>query len=478
MTDAWWETAVVYQIYPRSFQDSDGDGIGDLAGIESRLDHLAWLGVDALWLSPIYPSPLADMGYDVADHCAIAPELGDMDAFDSLVASAHSRGLKLLLDLVPSHTSIEHRWFREHPEYYVWADEPLNNWIAAFGGSAWSRDQRSGRFYLHSFYPEQPDLDWRVPAVREAMGGVIRFWVERGVDGFRVDAVQQLMKDSSLRDDPLATTPFALPLGDDYGRLEHVHSEAGPEIHVALEAMREAAGDALLVGEVYRPTRDLGPYLEHLDLAFAFELLHAPFEAPRLAEVIRDGIACGRVAWALSNHDFPRLATRLGEDRAALGALLLLTLPGPVFIYQGDEIAMVDGGEGDPPFDRAGRDRHRHPMQWEPGAFGGFTSGDPWLDPTDPEERSVAAQRGTEGSPLELHRRLIALRPELEGPAGVTADGDVLVIRRGSHTIALNLGRTERTDQAGRKILSTLPGRRDASTLAAGEGAIYEEAVF
>jgi alpha-glucosidase len=435
----WWDNAVIYQVYPRSFQDSNGDGIGDLAGIESRLDHLVLLGVDALWLSPIYPSPLADMGYDVADHCAVAPELGDIDAFESLVESAHSRGLKLLMDLVPSHTSIEHRWFREHPEFYVWADQPPNNWTAAFGGPAWTRDAETGRFYLHSFYPEQPDLDWRVPEVRDAMGDVIRFWVERGVDGFRVDAVQQLMKDADLRDDPLATTPFVLPLGDEYGRLEHVHSEAGPEIHIALEAMREAAGGALLVGEVYRPTRDLEPFLEHLDLAFAFELLHAPFEASRLAEVIRDGAASGRVAWALSNHDFPRLSTRLGPENAHKAAALLLTLPGPVFLYQGDEIGMVDGDEGRPPFDRAGRDTCRHPMQWEPTPLGGFTSGRPWLGLTDPERRSVQAQRGVSGSLFEHHRSLIRQRRELSGPVEAEASGTRLVLRRGDHEVVLDL---------------------------------------
>lgn len=440
----WWDDAVVYQIYPRSFQDSDGDGIGDLAGIESRLDHLVWLGVDALWLSPIYPSPLADMGYDVADHCAVAPELGDLYGFDRLVASAHERGLRVLLDFVPSHTSIEHRWFREHPEYYVWADEPPNNWVAAFGGPAWTLDEATGRYYLHSFYPEQPDLDWRVPEVREAMGDVIRFWAGRGVDGFRVDAVQQLMKDANLRDDPLATTPLLLPLGDEYGRLDHVHSEAGPEIHVALEAMREAAGDALLIGEIYRPTRDLGPYLEHLDLAFAFELLHAPFEAKRLAEVVREGAAQGRVAWALSNHDFPRLGTRFGSGRAALAATLLMTLPGPTFIYQGDEIGMVDGPGAHPPFDRAGRDPYRHPMQWEPEPRGGFTTGDPWLSLTDPERVSVARQRGDRASLLELYRRLIARRRELSGPVDAQADGDTLCLRRGRQTVSLDLSGTER----------------------------------
>ncbi len=413
MTDRnprWWDDAVVYQIYPRSFQDSDGDGIGDLAGIESRLDHLSYLGVDALWLSPIYPSPLADMGYDVADHCDVAPELGDLDGFDRLVARAHELGLKVLLDFVPSHTSIEHRWFREHPEYYVWADEPPNNWVAAFGGPAWTLDEETGRYYLHSFYPEQPDLDWRVPEVREAMGDVIRFWTSRGVDGFRADALQQLMKDPGLRDDPVATEPFPLPLGDEYGRLAHVHSEAGTEIGVALEAMREAAGDALLVGEVYRPTRDLGPYLEHLDLAFAFELLHSPFDEDRMADIVAEGQRLGGVAWALSNHDFPRLATRFGEENAARAAEFLLSLPGTVFIYQGDEIGMVDGKGADAPYDRAGRDPCRHPMQWEPEPLGGFTTGEPWLGLTDPERRSVSAQRGVEGSLLEHYRHLIVAR--------------------------------------------------------------------
>jgi alpha-glucosidase len=204
----WWQDAVIYQIYPRSFQDSDGDGIGDLPGIERRLDHLAWLGVDALWLSPIYPSPMYDMGYDVADYKGVDPLFGTLEDFDRLVAAARERGLRVVLDVVPCHTSIEHPWFTEHRDWYIWRDKP-NNWLSAFGGSAWS--ELDGRYYLHSFYPEQPDLDWRNPEVVAAMQDALRFWVERGAAGYRVDAIDRLLKDPELRDDPPATEPFGLP---------------------------------------------------------------------------------------------------------------------------------------------------------------------------------------------------------------------------------------------------------------------------
>jgi alpha-glucosidase len=200
----WTRDGVVYQVYPRSFQDSNGDGSGDLPGITARLDHLQWLGADAVWLSPIYPSPMADMGYDVSDYQDVDPMYGTLADADALIAAAHERDLKVLFDIVPCHTSIEHRWFREHPDWYVWSDRdgPQNNWRAAFGGPAWSRDERSGRWYLHSFYPEQPDLDFRNPEVREAVGDVLRFWLDRGVDGFRLDAIDRLMKDPQRRDDP------------------------------------------------------------------------------------------------------------------------------------------------------------------------------------------------------------------------------------------------------------------------------------
>jgi alpha-glucosidase len=443
MSDSeWWRDAVVYQVYPRSFQDSDGDGVGDLAGVASRLDHLEWLGVDAIWLSPIYPSPLADSGYDVADHVAIDPVYGDLTDFDALVAACRARGIRVLLDLVASHTSIEHPWFREHPDWYVWADGgPPNNWRTAFGGPAWSRDERSGRWYLHSFYPEQPDLDWRNPEVHTAIGEVIAFWRARGVDGFPVDAVQQLMKDRELRDDPPATGTFPLPLHPELAALEGVRSRTDPEIGLALDALRAAAGDALLVGEVYVPSAALAPYLERLDLAFAFELLHAPWNAEAMGTAIEPAARLGRIAWVLSNHDFPRLATRLGEPAARAAAMLLLTLPGTAFVYQGDEIGMPDGPESDPPRDRAGRDRHRNPMAWAPGPGAGFTAAEPWLPLAAAGRGSVAEQHGDPDSLLHLYRRLIALRRELRGELErLPAPAGQLAYARGEHAIAVNFG--------------------------------------
>ena len=455
--DPWWRDAVVYQIYPRSFQDSDGDGIGDLRGVTSRLDHLRWLGVDALWLSPFFPSGGADLGYDVSDFVGVDPAMGTLADVDELIRQAHDRGIRVLLDLVANHTSIEHPWFRAHPERYVWSDDgPPNNWVASFGGPAWTRDERTGRWYLHSFYPEQPDLDWSQPEVRDAIGEVARFWLERGVDGFRVDAVDRLAKDPQLRDDPPAGDPFGLPLPEEYAALEHVHSIDGPQIGEALAALRASAGDALLVGEVYLPSARLGRYLEHLDLVFAFEFLHAPRDASRLAEVIAAAGELDRVAWVLSNHDFPRLASRFGPAHARAAAMLLLTLPGSAFIYQGDELGMQNGPGALPPLDRHGRDGFRHPMQWEPTASGGFTDGVPWLEPIDPRDRSVAAQRDEPGSMLELYRALIALRRGLPREiGGIEAVGSTLSFARGDHTVAVNLGDDEAPGPGAEPLLST-----------------------
>lgn len=436
----WWQSAVVYQIYPRSFQDSDGDGIGDLRGITRRLAYLDHLGVDAIWLCPIYPSPLADTGYDVSDHVAIAPEIGTDEDFDQLVAEAHGLGIKVLLDLVASHTSIVHPWFRDRPDFYVLADSPPNNWAASFGGSAWSPDPiRPGRWYLHSFFPEQPDLDWRNPAVRKAMAGVVRYWRERGVDGFRVDAVDRLMKDPDLRDDPPGT--FPLPTHPDVACLDPVHSRDNPEIGVALEALGEAAGDGLLIGEVYLPDERLGRYAPYFDGMFSFDLLHADGSAEALAAVLRRAHGRRDLAWATSSHDFPRVASRWGERNVAAAAFLLLCLPGLAFVYQGEEIGLVDGSGASPPIDRFGRDGCRTPMQWEPEPLGGFTTGEPWLPLTDPERRSVAAQRGEEGSPFELFRELIETRGEIEGPLEeASAVAGALSFRCGHHRTVCNFG--------------------------------------
>jgi len=455
----WWQDAVVYQIYPRSFQDSDGDGVGDLRGI--GLDHLTYLGVDAFWLSPIYPSPLADFGYDISNYTAVDPAFGTLGDLDELVAHAHERGLRVLLDLVPSHTSIEHPWFREHPDWYIWSpvDGPPNNWKAAFGGGAWSRDEQTGRWYLHTFYPEQPDLDWRNPEVVAAMQEVVRFWLRRGVDGFRVDAVNVLVKDAELRDDPPATETFPLPLVGESAELEHVYSADRPEVVDALAAIREAAGDALLVGEVYLPATRSARYLTQLDLVFAFELLFSPWEAEALRAAIGAAAELGRVAWVLSNHDFERLATRVGPENVRAAAVLLLTLPGAAFVYQGDEIGLPNGPGADPPYDRAGRDPLRHPMQWDASPAGGFTTGDPWLPPIDPAERNVETQRGDPGSLLELYRTLIALRRGLgDGFRLVDAEPGVVAFERGGHTVAVNTTAEPRLAPAGELVLATHEG--------------------
>jgi alpha-glucosidase len=464
---------VVYQIYPRSFQDSDGDGVGDLQGVRSRLDHLAWLGVDAVWLSPIHPSPMADFGYDVSDYTDVDPVFGTLADFDALAEEAHARGLELLLDVVPCHTSIEHPWFREQPDWYIWADHP-NNWVNAFGGSAWERypypaqpaePAASGageRYYLHSFYPEQPDLDWRNPGVRAAMGDVLRFWLDRGVDGYRIDAIDRLLKDPQLRDDPPAAEPFGLPLGEDEARLALVHSRNAPDTGEALAHIRAACGRrAFLVGEVYLPAARWQPYSDHFDAVFAFELLLARWEAPELRDAIE---ACTRVpgqaAWVMSNHDFGRLATRFGRENARAAALLLLTLPGPAFLYQGDEIGQGDGPPGESRFDRAGRDRYRHPMQWDASPSGGFTTGEPWLPAIDPLERNVEAQRDDPASFLSLVRDLVGLRRVLGGGFELldTPEG-VIAYRRGDHTVAVNTtGDSLAVPLQGEARLETKPG--------------------
>jgi alpha-glucosidase len=477
--DPWWRDAVVYQVYPRSFMDTDGNGVGDLRGLEQRLDHIASLGADALWLSPIYPSPLADFGYDVADHAAVDPVYGTMEDLDRLVAAAHGRGLRILLDLVPSHTSIDHPWFREHPDRYVWADRPPNNWLATFGGPAWTLDPERGRYYLHRFYPEQPDLDWSNPEVVAAMQGVMRGWLERGIDGFRCDAVLGLARDELLRDDPPRTAPFGLPQTQPYGALDHIHSANGPGLAEAFAALREAAGDALLVGEVYLPSRRCAFALRWFDLVFVFELIHAPWTEAGVRSAVEGAIGLRHgdqpgAAWVLSNHDFPRTATRYGAAAARAAAIVLLTLPGTAFVYQGEELGLEDGPGADPPLDRAGRDGARHPMPWTPGTHGGFTTGTPWLSVQQAPTGSVSEQEADGGSVLHLYRDLIALRPALGRELEfVPAAPGVLAYRRGAHIVAVSFaGDARPLPVGGEAVVATSPGAVQGGALAAGAAVV------
>jgi alpha-glucosidase len=414
---------------------------------------------------------MADLGYDVSDYTDVDPVFGTLADFDALVAAAHERGLELLLDMVPCHTSIEHPWFREHPDWYIWADRP-NNWSTAFGGSAWS--ERDGRWYLHSFYPEQPDLDWRNPEVVAAMGSVFRFWLERGADGYRIDAIDRLLKDPLLRDDPPASEPYGLPLREDEAKLALTMSRNAPDTGDALAKIRAACGaDAWLVGEVYLPSAQWQPYLEHFDCVFAFELLHAGWDARLLRAAIEATTRQPGAAWVLSNHDFGRLVSRFGRENARAAAMLLLTLPGAAFLYQGDEIGLGEGPH-DVRFDRAGRDAYRHPMQWDGSPSGGFTGGEPWLAPLDPREHNVERQRDDPRSVLSLVRELIGLRRGL-GDEFELLDGapGVLAYRRGDRVIALNTtDHPRRVPLRGEPLLETQAGVLRGDELAPRAGVV------
>jgi len=441
-TDRWWEAAVIYQVYPRSFADANGDGIGDLAGIAGRLDHLrgtdASLDVDAVWLSPIFPSPLADFGYDISDYTDVAPEFGTLDDFDALVDACHTRGLRLLLDLVPCHTSTEHPWFVESRasrdnakrDWYIWADRsaaggPPSNWNSVFGGSAWEWDAATSQYYLHSFYREQPDLNWRNPAVAEAMAEAMRFWFRRGVDGFRVDAIFAAIKDDRLRDNPGERRPSPVPGLATHDGQDPLWSMNRPEVHDVIRNLRRVAGEfpgRVLVGEAYVPVEDLAGYLgrgadDEFHLAFDFELLLSPWRYQDLMLAVERSEALHPPGvwptYAFSNHDQSRQASRWGPERARAAAFLLLTLRDVAVLYAGEEIGMVDADPAvlpSPSFDRAGRDGFRTPMQWDRTPMGGFTTGTPWLPLVDPETRSVAVQAGDPDSLLSLYRRLIAAR--------------------------------------------------------------------
>ena len=417
----WWREAVVYQIYPRSFADASGDGVGDLAGLRARLEYLQWLGVDAIWLSPIFRSPMADFGYDVADYRDVDPLFGDLQDFDALLEDAHGRGIRVLLDWVPNHTSDQHPWFvesrvsRDSPKrsWYRWRDgtpdRPPNNWPAAFGGGpAWTWDAASEQWYLHTFLPQQPDLNWDEPAVVEAMHDVLRFWMDRGVDGFRADVVHLIGKDPALAD---VTTSDIVSYHDYTGT------------HALLRGIRRVLDeypDRMIVGEVnLRQTTLIAPYLgddDELHLAFDFESLDVPWDAEawraRIAHV--EAIMGPRwPTWVFSNHDQPRIRTRLnGSDPCArAAALMLLTLRGTPFLYAGEELGLEDA---EVPVERVvdpgGRDGCRAPLPWTAGDGYGWPA-DPWLPwPPDPAARSVEAQRADPDSMLHLCRAALALR--------------------------------------------------------------------
>jgi alpha-glucosidase len=424
----WWRDAVVYQIYPRSFADASGDGVGDLDGLRSRLEYLQWLGVDAVWLSPIYRSPMADFGYDVADYCDVDPLFGDLATFDALLEEAHARGLRVLLDWVPNHTSDRHPWFVESRSsrssakrsWYRWRDGapdiPPNNWPAAFGGgSAWTWDEPTEQWYLHTFLPQQPDLDWDEPEVVAAMHDVLRFWLDRGVDGFRADVVHLIGKDPAL--------PDVSALNPAGGHLSIVGSHDYAGTHLLLRGIRsvlEEYPDRMMVGEVnLTETSLIAPYLgddDELHLAFDFESLSVPWDAAAWRRRIGDveSIMGERwPTWVFSNHDQPRIRTRLGgsEARARAALVMVLTLRGTPFLYAGEELGLEDATV--PPervVDPGGRDGCRAPIPWTIEDDHGWPA-EPWLPwPPEPAERSVEAQRADASSFLHLARAVLAAR--------------------------------------------------------------------
>src|ERR1043165_3727475 len=482
MQPTWWQTGVIYQIYPRSFQDSNGDGVGDLRGIIQRLPYLVDLGVDAIWISPIFVSPMADFGYDIADYTGIDPLFGTLQDFDDLLAKAHELGLKIILDLVPNHTSDQHPWFREsrssrqNPkrDWYIWRDPapdggPPNNWLSEFGGGAWEYDAATRQYYYHAFLAAQPDLNWRNPALRAAMYEVMRFWLRRGVDGFRVDVIWHLIKDDQFRDNP--PNP-AFRSGDPPNHaVVPLYTTDRPEVHDVIAGLRGVANqfyDRVLTGEIYLPVERLVAYygrgLSGVHLPFNFALLSASWHARELAKLIDEYEGAlppvGWPNWVLGNHDKPRLASRIGLEQARVAAMLLLTLRGTPTIYYGDEIGMEqvpiarkdvrDPFEVRVPGQGLGRDGCRTPMQWDDGPNAGFSSAKPWLPlAANAVVNNVARERADPQSIYHLHRRLIALRKahpalQLGSYRPVVASGDLLLYVRelaGSRIfIALNLG--------------------------------------
>ena len=503
----WWQRAVFYQIYPRSFRDASGDGLGDLRGIHERIDYLAWLGIDAIWLSPIYPSEDVDLGYDVSDYCAVDPRMGTLEDFDRLLDALHDQDIKLVLDLVPNHTSDGHPWFLEsrssadnpRHDWYVWRDptpdgSPPNNWQSYFGDRAWEYAEPPGKWYLHSFHLGQPDLNWHNPAVAEAIQDVLRFWLSRGVDGFRVDVLWLLGKDRELRDNPPNRGWHeGLPA---WARLQRVYSEDRPESHERARLLRsvvEDFADRLMIGEVVLPPdRAVAYYGDDLDEAhfphnFALTELRdwSAEEVRAVVEGYEAVLPAGAWPnWLLGDHDFSRIASRVGSERTRLVQTLLLSLRGTPTCYYGDELGLPsadlsrsDLAVVDPQAAGASwRNRliARTPMQWSPTRNGGFSDVEPWLPlASDEPELTVERQRDDPSSVLNLFRSLIRLRREIPALAvgayrSLPAPPDVFSFERqhpdGSVEVHLNFGdRPREVELAGprRIVLSTVDPARN-----------------
>jgi alpha-glucosidase len=456
---AWWQRGAIYQVYPRSFADSDGDGVGDLRGIAAHVDHLAALRIEAVWLSPFFRSPMADFGYDVADYCDVDPLFGTLDDFDALVATCHAAGIRVVIDWVPNHTSDRHPWFaasrssRDDPkrDWYVWRDPapdggPPNDWDSTFTavGPAWTLDAATGQYYLHSFMAEQPDLNWDNPAVEAAMHDTLRFWLDRGVDGFRLDAIIKIAKDPLLRDNAGAARR---------------HDEDWDSIHDRLRGIRRVVDeypDRVLIGEtVPDALHRIVSFLDsgdQLHLAHNFFFLELPWDAEAFRTLIADFESLAGdgawPAWVMSNHDVSRVATRYGSiERARAVLVMLYALRGTPFVYQGEELGLPDAEI--PPgrvVDVDGRDPERAPLPWLPpsqaGPGAGFTTGEPWLPILAEAERlNAATQAADPDSTLSLTRRLAALRaatPALQTGTRTPLDAapDVLAWRRGEEILA------------------------------------------
>ncbi|MFD1787121.1 alpha-glucosidase [Sphingomonas floccifaciens] len=471
----WWRGAAIYQIYPRSFADANGDGVGDLAGITAHLDYVASLGVDAIWLSPFYTSPMADFGYDIADYCDVDPIFGTLADFDALVARAHALGLKVIVDQVYAHTSDQHAWFAEsrsdrhnpRADWFVWADakpegSPPNNWQSVFGGPAWTWDARRGQYYMHNFLNSQPQLNCHNPDVQDALLDVARFWLDRGVDGFRVDAINFSMHDPALTDNPPAPTGNGVRTRSFDFQL-HVHNQSHPDIPLFLERLRGVLDDygaTFTVAEVggadSERERKAFTAPGRLDSSYGFDFLYASALTPRVvAEAVEawpDTPGIGWPSWAFENHDAPRAVSRWAGDRdahafAAMKLLLLACLRGTIILYYGEELGLT---QVDVPFERLqdpeaianwpltlSRDGARTPMPWRGDAPGfGFSTADPWL-PTGPDHGALAVDRqeSDDASLLNLTRRLLKLRHAsdalmLGDMTILTASDDVLVFER------------------------------------------------